>query len=173
MSFLGISLPFGAGMAIIALDLIYTVAVVLLQRKLTNPKRTREIQSEIKRLTNELNALVKSNAARELQLAKQNEVTKLMGESMRSMMKPMLILVPISLVVFYVLLPALPLGVGVEAKSVQAMFFYTALVMGLISSAVILLYDKMMLKKEQQMLKVDAENLQEAEKGELRLKTKV
>jgi uncharacterized membrane protein (DUF106 family) len=171
MGFLGVSLPFGAEIIIIALSLVYTVVVVLLQRKLSNPKRAREVQSEIKRLTNELNALVRSNASKELQAAKQSEVMKLMGESMRSMIKPMIVIGPAFLIIYYVMLPALPLGAGVVEKSVQSLFFYTVLVMGLISSAVILLYDRKMIKKEQQKLKDDEKDLQEAEKGDLGLKT--
>jgi uncharacterized membrane protein (DUF106 family) len=170
MDILGVSLPLGAEMIIIVIGVVYTLSSVLLQRKLSNPKRTREVQAQIKQLTNELNALVKGNASKDQQAAKQSEVMKLMGESMRTSMKPMLVVMPVFLVVYYVMLPALPLGAGVGAKNVQTLFFYTVFALGLVSSMVILLYDKRMTKKEQQILKVEEGNLLKAEKGNLGLK---
>jgi len=170
MNILGVSLPVGAEMIIIIVGAAYTVASVLLQRKLTNPKRMREIQANIKTLTNELNALVKNNAPKDQQAAKQSEVMKLMGESMRSSMKPMLVVMPVFLVVYYLLLPALLLAIGMTTKDGQSVFFYTVLILGVVSSMIILLYDRMMTKKEQQMLKTDEEELEEAEKGTLGVK---
>ena len=93
-----------------------------------------------------------------------------MGESMRSSMKPMLVVMPMFLIVYYVALPALLLGMGVAAKSGQSLFFYTVFALGLVSSAVVLLYDRSMAKKEMQLLKVDEENLEKAETGSLGLK---
>jgi uncharacterized membrane protein (DUF106 family) len=168
-----VSLPLGAELTVIIIGVVYTIASVLLQRKLTNPKRMRELQAQIKKLTNELNALVKNNASKELQTAKQSEVMKLMGESMRASFKPMFVALPMFVLLFYFLLPALPLGTAGSGKSAQTVFFYTALGMGLLSTLIITLYDRKMIKKEEQLLKVDAENLQKAESGDLSLKTRV
>ncbi len=171
MDIFGVSLPVGAEMVVIVIGALYTLASVLLQRKLMNPKRMREVQSQIKKLTNELNALVKSNAPKEQQAAKQSEVMKLMGESMRTSMKPMFVIMPIFLVVYYLVLPALLLAVGMATKSGQSVFFYTVLILGLVSSMVILLYDRSMTKKEEKVLQTDEQNLEKAEKGELGVKT--
>ena len=173
MIFLGVSLPFGAEIVVIVIGAVYTIASVLLQRKLTNPKRMREIQSQVKKLTNELNMLVRNNAPKDQQAAKQSEVMKLMGESMRTSMKPMLVVMPVFLVVYYLILPALLLAIGMTTKNGQSTFFYTVLVLGLISSMIILLYDRAMTKKEEKLLQVDEQNLEKAEKGELGVKAHV
>jgi uncharacterized membrane protein (DUF106 family) len=153
MDLLGVSLPIGAELIIIVIGVAYTLASVFLQRKLMNPKRMREVQGRIKLLTNEMNALVKSNATKEQIAAKQGEVMQLMSESMRSSLKPMFVVLPIFLVLYYVMLPAMPLG---AAKSVQSLFFYTVFVLGLIASAAVILYDRSQAKKEQAVQQVDA-----------------
>jgi uncharacterized membrane protein (DUF106 family) len=158
MSLLGVTLPVGAELIIIAICVVYTLGSVALQRKLTNPKRMREVQARVKQLTNEMNLLAKSNATKEMITAKQNEMMPLMSESMRTMMKPMFVVLPIFLVLYYVMLPALaaPLGVAGGAKSVQLLFFTITLVLGLISTAVILMYDRMKMKQESVVQQVDA-----------------
>jgi uncharacterized membrane protein (DUF106 family) len=152
MSILGVSLPVGAELTIIALSLAYTLISVILQRKLTNPKRNREIQATIKLHTKELNALVKSNASKEQIAKKQGEVMPLMSESMRSSMKPMLVILPMFFVVYYMALPALPAQLGLTtadaAKTVQSLFFWVVFVFGILSSVVVLIYDRIATKKE-------------------------
>ncbi len=167
MGILAISLPYGAEIIVIIIGALYTVASVLLQRKLTNPKRMRQIQSQIKTMTNELNTMVRNNASKDQQAAKQSEVMKLMSESMRTSMKPMLVVMPVFLVVYYLVLPALLLAIGMTAKNGQSIFFYTVLILGLVSSMIILLYDRAMTKKEEKLLQADEQNLEKAEKGEL------
>lgn len=149
MGFLGISLPLGAELVIIAIGVAYTLVSVFLQRKLSNPRRVRDIQAKLKRLTSELNALVKSNAPKEEIAARQGEMMPLMGESMRTQIKPMLVILPLFLVLYYVMLPVLPLGFDAAKSSVQLLFFITVFILGLISSAVILIYDRAKTKREQ------------------------
>lgn len=149
MSFLGISLPLGAEMVIIVIGIAYTILSVFLQRKLSNPKRTRDIQARLKNLTVELNTLARSNAPKEEIDARNKEIMPLMKESMQMQMKPMLVIVPMFLVMYYVLLPAIPLGITTAAKSVQLLFFVTVFILGLISSAVVLIYDRNVTKREQ------------------------
>lgn len=151
MVLFGISLPFGAEIVIITIGIAYTLASVFLQRKLANPRRMREVQARVKQLTSEMNALAKSNATKEQIAAKQSEIMPLMGESMRTSIKPMLVVLPMFLVLYYVMLPALPLG---AAKSVQSLFFITVFVLGLIASAAILVYDRAKMKKEQALQQV-------------------
>ena len=43
-------------------------------------------------------------------MAKQKEMMPLLGESMRSSMKPMFVILPMFLIVYYVLIPMIPFG---------------------------------------------------------------
>ena len=95
---------------------------------------------------------MKSNASKEQIAKKQGEVMPLMSESMRSSMKPMLVILPMFFVVYYMALPALPAQLGLTtadaAKTVQSLFFWVVFVFGILSSVVVLIYDRIATKKE-------------------------
>ena len=80
---------------------------VAMQRKLTNPRRNVEIQRQIQAKTKELNEMSKNKASNEQLAAKQKEVTTLLSESMRSQFKPMLVVLPVFFLVYYMILPAI------------------------------------------------------------------
>ena len=151
MGFLGISLPLGAEIVIIIVGVAYTLLSVFLQRKLTNPKRMREVQARLKQITTELNTLMKNNGSKEEISERNKEIVPLMKESMQTQMKPMLVILPLFIVIYYVLLPAIPLGLTaaeIATKNVQFLFFVTALVFGFAASGAVLLYDRKLAKKE-------------------------
>jgi len=148
MGFLGISLQLWPAIAVISIGVAYTLISVLLQRRLSNPKRMREVQARLRAMTGEMNALARNNASKEEIAAKNRELIPLMKESMNNSMKPMLVVLPLFLILYYVLLPSIPAALG-PTKSVQLTFFLTSLVLGLISSVVILFYDKVQTRKEQ------------------------
>ncbi len=131
----------------------YTLIAAGVQRKLSNPKRTRELQDQIKVLSKEMNLLMKNNAPKEEIEKKQGDLMPLMRESMTLNMKATLILIPSFLVVYYVLIPWAYGWLGHDTLSFvignynislmyKGLFFVTVFVLGLVTSMSILLYDR-------------------------------
>ncbi len=144
-------------LSIIAIGVAYALFSVILQRKLVDPKRMREIQSKVNQLSKELNAMINSNASKEEISKKQSELMPLMGENMKKQFKPMIIILPIFFLVYDVLLGALYGGVANDTinflmpLNYKGLFFATVLILGFISSIVILLYDRKKIKEEQKL----------------------
>ena len=143
-------------LAVVAIGIAYTLFSVFLQRKLVDPKRMREIQFKVNQLSKEMNAMIKSNAPKEEISSKQKELYPLMSENMRKQFKPMIVILPIFLLVYDVLLK---MAFGTYSKDIvqfifpmnyQNLFFATVLILGLIISMVILVYDRKKAKKEQE-----------------------
>jgi uncharacterized membrane protein (DUF106 family) len=131
---------------IVAIALAYTLLSVGLQRKLSNPVRLQEIQLRMNAMSKELNTMIKSNAPKEEIAQKQKEIMPMMTESMKAQFKPMLIILPLFFVVYYALVPMLPLGV--KSASLQEAFFVAVLIFGLITSMVLLVKDREKAKKK-------------------------
>lgn len=140
-------------LAIVGLGLFEVFLSILAQRKLTNPKRMRQLQNRMKVVTKEMQELGNS-ASKEVLLEKQNEVMKLMRENMGMMIKPMLVALPLFFILYYVILPA-----GFNAYAGQTfqfvvpltykeVFFVTVLICGLITSIIITVYDRKKMKEE-------------------------
>jgi len=140
-------LPINVEIMIIVIAVAYTAISILAQRKLTNPKRMREIQYKAKVMQKEMNEMLKNKAPQEELMAKQKEFMPLMGEQLKSSMKPMLVILPLLLIVYYVIMPVLPLGAG-NLTSSKELFFIVVFGLGIVSAIVILLYDKGKTKKE-------------------------
>lgn len=141
--------PMGAEIIIIAIGVAYTLVSVFLQRKLSNPRKVREIQTRIKRLSEDMNAMVKAKAPNEQISARQKELMPLVGESMKAQMKPLLVITPFFLIIYYLLLPALPMSTwNVQTASVQEIFFITVFALGILSSVFVMVYDKKKAKEE-------------------------
>ncbi len=144
-------------LSIIAIGVAYALFSVVLQRKLVDPKRMREIQSKVSQLSKELNAMIKSNAAKEEISKKQSELMPLMSENMKKQFKPMIIILPIFFLVYYVLLGALFGGVANQTiyflmpLHYKGLFFATVLILGFASSIFILIYDRKKAKAEQKL----------------------
>lgn len=150
-------LPMNVELIVIAIAIVYTAISILLQRKLSNPKRMREIQAKIQLVQKEMNAMLKDKAPQEQMMAKQKEVMPLMGESMKNSMKPMLVLLPMLLVVYYWLIPAIPLFAG-NIGPVKELFFIVVFGIGMVAAIFIMLYDR---KKGKQEL-LEMQNASEA-----------
>lgn len=135
------------------LAMAYVVFSVTMQRKLTNPKRTFEIQQEIKKKTNELNEMVKAKASQDQLAKKQKEVTGLLSESMRSSMKPMFVILPIFFIMFYLVFPAvIPASTQVNVFAMKfdykTYFIIVSFIVGFVLSMSFMLYDKVRLGKK-------------------------
>ena len=92
--------------AITLISVAYVMLSVFLQRRLVNMRRVMEVQEAIKTKTKELTDMGKGGADQASLAAKQKEITALLSESMRSQMKPMFVVLPMFLVLYYLLLPA-------------------------------------------------------------------
>ena len=110
------TLPFNLEIIVIVMAVAYTCISILAQRKLSNPRRMREIQTQVKNMQKEMTAMMKNNATQDQLTAKQKEFMPLMGEQMKYSMKPMLVIFPLLLITYYVIMPILPFGSLVSAQ---------------------------------------------------------
>jgi len=140
-------LPINVEILIIIIAVAYTVTSIFVQRKLSNPKRMREIQYKTKLMQKEMNEMLKNKASQEQLMAKQKEFMPLMGEQMKNSMKPMLVILPLLLIIYYVIMPALPIFSSNLGGS-KLLFFIAIFVLGIVSSIIIFIYDRGKTKKE-------------------------
>ena len=66
----------------------------------------------------------------------------LLGESMKSSIKPMFVILPMFLIVYYVLIPNVPFPATATPKSIQSFFFIVVFIVGIVSAVVLMIYDK-------------------------------
>lgn len=140
---------------ILAAAVVYICIAVTIQRKLVDMPKMYAMQAEMQLKSKELQELSKSGASQDILMQKQSEVSKLLMTSMKSQFKPILVVVPMFLVVYYYLLP---LGFGGQAfptiivpllgtLSYQRVFFYTVFVLGLVLSLSLQWNDKRKMAK--------------------------
>ncbi|MEM3781707.1 MAG: EMC3/TMCO1 family protein [Candidatus Micrarchaeaceae archaeon] len=145
MSFFAIFLVLGAA--------AYVAFSILMQRKLSNPKRLREIQGIIKSKSKELNELSKSHADTAVLAQKQKELTPLLSETMKLQFKPMLVVLPTFIILYYAVLPMLfapgtKLSLFSFTVSYQIYFIFFSFIFGLIASLAVSFYDRKQSKRE-------------------------
>lgn len=132
---------------------IYTAGAATLQRKLVNPRKSRELQDQIRVYTKEIQEMVKRNAPKEEISAKQGQMMPLMKQSMTMNLKSTFILIPSFIVIYYLIIPHLfgSLGTDVVAFTIgsynvslqyRGLFFVVVFVLGLATSMGVLLYDR-------------------------------
>lgn len=143
---------------VVAVAIAYAAGALLLQRKLTNPKRMREIQRRLKVHTKMLNEMVKSGAPKDAIAAKQGEVMPLFSESMKSQMKPLLVVLPLFIVLYYALLPLLISSMGASGSTInfilpdltyENFFFVVVFIIGMALSISVMVYDRKKGKAEE------------------------
>ncbi len=132
---------------------VYAVAAALLQRRLIDVEKMYETRARMNSKTKDLMALAKSNTDPKLLSEKQKELTALSMESMKGQMKPMLIIFPVFLILYYVLLPAVfSSGATVTLisykMSYRLFFIGVAFVVGIVSSLIASAYDRRRLKSK-------------------------
>lgn len=140
------SLPENIEILIIVMALIYTAISIAAQRLLANTKRMREIQAKVLVMQKEMNEMLKSNATQEQLMAKQREFMPLVGEQMKNSMKPMFVILPLLLITYYLVIPNLGLGSNLSAS--KELFFILVFGIGMVCAIAILVYDRIMIKKE-------------------------
>lgn len=142
------------GIEVTIIAIAYVIVSLTMQRKLVNPKLVYETQQVIKVKTKELNELSKNKASQDQLSAKQKEITTLLSQSMRSQLKPMFVVLPFFIVLYYVLFPmAFPSDPNITFLSMtfgyRSYFILVAFVAGIVSSTGIGVYDKIKRDKEQ------------------------
>ncbi len=137
---------------IAVLAVLYALVSVAIQRKLSNAKRLREIQAQISKVTKEMNQMVKNKAPEAEIAAKQKAMMPLLGESMKSSMKPMFVILPMFLIVYYVLIPMLPFPAPATPKNIQQFFFVAVFISGIVAAVIMMVYDKKATGKAEKVL---------------------
>jgi uncharacterized membrane protein (DUF106 family) len=141
-----VPLPLDIAIIVMLIGIAYAGLVVVLQRKLVNQNRMRELQQKIKLITKEMQEMAKR---KEDASAKQKELMPLMNESMKSQFKSMFVVLPIFFVLYYVLIPNIFSAFNGDVYNFFVpltyanIFFVAAFASGLVLSlAVQLLYRK-------------------------------
>lgn len=148
-----IPMPTNVALAIVLMGLAYTILSITVQRRLSSPKKMRELQAKINVLTTEINEMTKR---KEDTTAKQQEIMPLMGQTMKMQLKSTAVLIPTFFIVYYGLLPLLFFSFAstnldfIFELTYQNVFFATVFILGIVLSLVLLQIDKMKLKKEKQ-----------------------
>ncbi len=136
---------------LIGVAFVYAMFSLLLQRKLGNVDKMYEIRARMNQHQKALMDLVKSNAAKEEISMKQKEVMDVSTESMKLQFKPMLVVFPAFMLLYYVLLPmhfnmAASLTILSYTLSYHWFFVGILFVAGILLSTVFSIYDRRRLK---------------------------
>jgi len=164
-----VMMPQSSMLLIILSGVIYALCAAAVQRKLSNPKKSRELQDQIKIISKELQAMIKNNAPKEEVSKRQSEMMPLVRQSMTMNMKSTFILIPSFFVVYYLIIPYLFGGLGTDfvafmigsykiSLEFKGLFFVTVFILGIILSVSILLYDKRRAKLDTKA-KLEAEGI--------------
>ena len=138
-----------------ALAVGYVIFATFLSRWLSNAKRLRALQARSKAITRELQELTKAKAAPAELAAKQRELIPIMSESMKLSIKPLIILLPLTLILYDVVLPLLPIPKASQGTA-QLLFFIILLGGGIVASIILYFWDKAQMKKEAMVTVVSA-----------------
>jgi uncharacterized membrane protein (DUF106 family) len=156
---LNAAMPMGTVILLIGIGLIYIAFSIFAQRKIGNPKKMRDLQQRMNALSKELNQLVKQNAPKEEIAKKQSELMPLMSENMKTSIKPMLAILPVFFLLYYLILPTAFHSIANEyilflsmKLNYTGVFFACVFVVGIITSIVIMIYDRKKTKLERQAI---------------------
>ncbi len=153
-------MPMGTVIILIAIGIAYVAFSTFAQRKVGNPKKMRELQQRMNALSKELNQLVKSNAPKEEIAKKQSELMPLMSENMKTSIKPMLVILPVFFLLYYLVLPTTfhsianeyVLFLGSMKLNYMGVFFACVFILGIATSIIIMIYDRKKTKLERQAI---------------------
>jgi uncharacterized membrane protein (DUF106 family) len=139
----------------------YTAVSIAAQRLLSNPKRMREIQAKVQIMQKEMTSMMKNNASQDELMAKQREFMPLMGEQMKNSMKPMLVVLPLLLITYYLIIPNLPFP-SAYINGTKEFFFIIVFGIGMVAAVFILLYDRKKSKEEMKAMLGSDDNSKES-----------
>jgi uncharacterized membrane protein (DUF106 family) len=141
------------GIEVTLVAVAYVLVSISLQRRLANPRNTYKMQDDIKKKSNELTELTKTKAAQAQIDAKQKEITGLLSQSMKASMKPMFVVLPLFLVLYYLVFPnffpaAATVSLFSMTLSYKTYFVAISFVAGLVISTSMMVLDRAKMKKE-------------------------
>ncbi len=137
---------------LVSAGIIYAVFALFVQRKLSNIDKMYELRAKMNQHTKELMEMTKNNAPKEKIAEKQKDLTNTSMQSMKNQMKPMIIVLPIFALVYYLLIP---MGFSKSGISVlllgftlnyQLLFIVVTFISGLILSSLFSLRNRKRLK---------------------------
>ena len=149
------SLPQNIEILMVVMAIIYTSISIAAQRLLANTKRMREIQAKVQVMQKDMNAMLKRNAPQEELMAKQKEFMPLIGEQMKNSMKPMLVILPLLFITYYLIIPHLPIAQSYLGPA-KEFFFVVVFSIGIIAAIGVLVYDRKLIKKEVKQIETAA-----------------
>ncbi len=156
-------LPTNVEIIIIVMAIAYTIISIAVQRLLTNPKRMRQIQAKVQLLQKEMNEMMKNKAPNEQLMQKQKEFMPLMGEQMKSSMKPMLVILPLLMLTYYVIIPNMPMISSSYIASSKTLFFIVVFAVGMVAAIVIMVYDRKKMKEKMREMEAEGAGAQAAQ----------
>lgn len=135
---------------------VYVAITVMIQRRFSNIARIREIRSAMVNHQKDLKKMDK-NTRQEVIAEKQKQMMDLTSEMMKHQLKASFIILPVSITLFYFVLPYI-FGAPTTNITVfsiilpyRTFFIIVAIIIGLISQSVVAEYDKWAAKKAAQM----------------------
>jgi uncharacterized membrane protein (DUF106 family) len=134
-----------------AVAILYGTFSILLQRKLVNVDKMYEIRARMNDGSKSLTDMIKANADKAAISEKQKEIMDISSESMKLQFKPMLIIFPIFLLLYYEILPlhfnmSATLSIASVTLSYHWFFVGALFIIGIILSTVFSMYDRKRLK---------------------------
>lgn len=154
----GIPMPINVILVIIFIGIIEITLSTVLQRKLGNPKKAREIQAHMNKVSKELKELVKNNAPKDIVSSKQKEIMPLANASMKLSLKPMIILFPLFIFIYYVIIGMYLSGWQkyvinfIVPLHYKGFFIVFVLIIGMGTGVIISLYDRKKIKEKEKQI---------------------
>jgi uncharacterized membrane protein (DUF106 family) len=138
---------------LVAAAFAYAAFSITLQRKLSNIDKMYEIRATMNTKTKDLMRMAKEKADKATIDAAQKELAQLSMDSMKNQMKPMLIVLPVFFLIYYVLLPMgfapkLTLQILSFTLGYQQVFILAAFVSGLVLSTRLSMRDRKRLRSK-------------------------
>lgn len=169
-----VPIPIKFQILIVVISILYIALTLFIQRKVSDTKKMRQIQNKIQEVSKELNKLIKNKAPNQEISKKQKEVMPLVTTSLKLQIKPMVIIFPLFMLIYYILLPAVFKSISTDTVTIfsynlnyQSFFFAIVFVLGIISSVIILIYDKKLAKKEKLKEAADKEAMDKTKSPDL------
>ncbi len=154
------AMPLSVALAIILIGAIEIVVSTLLQRKLVNTKRNREIQYRMNKISKEVREMIKNKEPTDAINQKQKEMMPLASESMRMTLKPMLAVFPLFIFIYYVVMGMFLSGWQkyivnfIVPMHYRTFFIVFVLIVGMVVGIAISIYDRKKSKEEMSRMEV-------------------
>ncbi len=127
----------------------YICIAITVQRRLSNMPKMYAMQAAVQVKAKELNDMAKAGADQAVLMAKQKEMSAMLMSSMKYQIRPLLVVLPMFLIVYYYLLPLgfanapFPhISILSLTLTYKTLFFYTVFILGLVISLSLTFRDK-------------------------------